>query len=549
MSNLTIEERKYYLPDNFVYNTSRNQPIYDVLGKNDDNIPPGYPYFYRQDYFEEITPEYTTNGQDTFGSISRYRNTSILPSNLNPNVVAEIGYDYFISPIEAEIPTSFYNIYEQGSIGNNYIYLTMDNNDAYPTEIRDFNGPLSYFTRTLIDGGVTNSYFGDTIKLPQGNYSPNSFIKMVNSLLETFLVRALQNQNKGLSNSAILGKIEIVYYEDQRKYTFVSNLYYTDAGSTERPLTIRIFNLPTIEEDTDPDDPNNYFFSPIRDKIFNPIISSDKDTASNICLAPLGLTPANRYKSRGYNAPSWTIVSTKVFNFDEMNYFQSPRTIDLRRSTDIYCIIDQSTNSISNQPNLDDADKIFFNIEIPINFGADERIVSSLNFKPQDANFKCISKSQNSINSINFQLIDGNGTTIDLNGSDWTISNIITQQPRNTEGTEILAESMLSFLESIPAFDRGNVENVSNITQELNPAKLEEFRKRIKKLKGKITFDSILNNLQGEKSKIMVFNKNTNTTSDIPEIGTQDIGLYNIPKLDLNDEKTDEDLEKKNISQ
>ena len=89
-------------------------------------------------------------------------------------------------------------------------------------------------------------------------------------------------------------------------------------------------------------------------------------------------------------------------------------------------------------------------------------------------------------------------------------------------------DTLESFLKSMPEFNRDDPGNIKSIKPALNPAKLKVFRERlelIKKKKGKIDFNSILNNLQGEKSQIFAIDPDSGKEKVIPDININDVGL------------------------
>ncbi len=84
-------------------------------------------------------------------------------------------------------------------------------------------------------------------------------------------------------------------------------------------------------------------------------------------------------------------------------------------------------------------------------YGADETIPSTLEFKPTDTNFK-INVSVlgiTNLNTINFGLIDSNGVSLNMNGVDWCATIQVRQIPTDNSATQIEIESLESFLRGL----------------------------------------------------------------------------------------------------
>ena len=189
---------------------------------------------------------------------------------------------------------------------------------------------------------------------------------------------------------------------------------------------------------------------------------------------------------------------------------------------------DSSVNSEFND--FGDSNRILFNIQIPMNFGADESIPSNIEFAPRDSNFKT---NVGVLGITNFAdttltLLDSNGLALDMNGVDWTVTLRVRQIPIDNNAVVQNEDTLESFLKSMPEFNRDDPGNIKSIKPALNPAKLKVFRERlelIKKKKGKIDFNSILNNLQGEKSQIFAIDPDSGKETVIPDININDVGL------------------------
>lgn len=539
MSNLSVEQRTYYLPNNFVYQdtTTQSNPVLEVYndapGLPRNNIP-GVP---RDITFFDSDINNDFNGQSAIGGKASVKDTNVFTAQINPPIIAETGYSLFLSPAKLNIPTSFYNLYEiqngltpQQSLGNNYMYIMI---------ISSNQGEV---------GANPLEEVYQAVPLTQGNYTPIELGKEV-----TRVITELQNfynditTDKGLVRNSIDGSFKVVYKESSRKFKFENNLTYINSDPPPNPLVsweVRFFMNDIISFRSN-----------------NPL-----EIPTNICLSPLGLTiPSNQnnlyiipnvigYTDDAYNLlfpsipfePGLSMSYWKIGdNINRNGNMWSMKNIDLRRSPTIFLICDFSTSSSTGTFTNEDNDRILCDIEIPYISGADERLPSNISFDPQDSAFKTIARIPGSttLSTINYQLVDSKGVSLDMNGVNWSLTTIISQQPHNNEGVAILEESMKSFLAGIPEFDRSNVDNLKNITQALNPEKLLDFKKRMKKLKGKVSFDSILNNLQGEKSRIYQINPETGKKKDIPDITKEDIGAENKPgyyeeKLKENNDNT-----------
>lgn len=500
MSELSVEQRTYYLPNQFVYQTTSNASNITFteysFGKDPEtgivrNIIPG-----------ALVPfdnaDLDKNGQGEDGPNAFVQNKNPFTSNFDPIIVAETGYNLYLSPVEARIPTSFYNIYNiDGKVGNDIVFVQLKT--------------------------TATTYF-QPLELIQGSYSPNT--------LGDELLRAMKDMiNEGYNELFPVGSPEIIdtdpdfdftvdYRESSRKFIFTNKLL-TEGGPGKIPESVEV----------------RFFFNGEAQPnlgigIFQPIPGINE----RICLAPFGFTIPGVMKfpfinDDGDSVSYWRILSEDLIKVPAvLGIMFSQRSIDLRRATNLYVIVDFDTGSATDSDQFGDTSRVLFDISIPYISGADEFMNGTLEFDPQDSAFKTICRipGSSNINRLSYNIVDSRGASIDMNGVDWSLTIQVSQQPHNNAGTEIQDENMDTFLESIPGFDKANVNNLGTITQQLNPEKLLDFKERMKKLKGKITFDSILNNLQGEKSKPFIYNKDTGKTTDIPDIGVADIGAENI---------------------
>lgn len=511
--SLTIAERQYYLPNSFIYQTSSNNLLETTQTYNRGNIIPGVRY--------EVDNSFNKNNGQGDNSIVAIRNTNPLQSIFSPILTATTGYELFISPVEATIPTSFYNIYNiDGDVGNNSLVIGLYISDA--------------------------DDFVRQVDLTQGTYTPNSLAENVASIINNqakfYNTLTTETWERGgsippsppLIELSADSKFTVEYIQSSRKFKFFNSLKKTDNAKVE----VRFFF--------------NFF---IVDDVRSNAGTIRPGLLSTICLSPLGFIPPTSGNKQlsiavgGLFEPElveyWRVRSEdRTEGIDINGIFFSPKCIDLRRATNLYVIVDFDTGSSTDKEDDGDNSRVLFDIPIPYLAGGDEALPGSLDFDPQDSAFKSVSRlpGSTSISKIGYQIVDSLGATIDLNGVNWSLTVQISQQPTNNIGTELLQESMETYLQSIPAFDRGNVNTLSNITQELNPEKLADFKERMKKLKGKITFDSILNNLQAEKSQIRVVKDNTNDNKIIPDIeAVKDVGFWGIPNIQTKENQEEEE--------
>ena len=507
MTDLSLNKLDYYLPSQYVFITTRGALVKtEILQESlvDDKryytIPfiPGVPEIDSPVYDEDL--DFVDNNSQGFvgdPALPKLKLVDNLLTQIRPQITAETGYQLFFSPVKATIPTSFYNIYNtKGLVGNSVIYVQIY---KYP------------------DGAIPEEVHYKDIALTQGNYTPNSFALEVQNQI-AYWIEKIQTGDVVIPAVDVQGKIEITYRESSRKYQFINNL----TNALDSPVwEFRFFLQPYWENLSNERNPIKV--SPL------------------LCFTPLGLTIPyylkddpiendNLYIYNGLPYAYWRI-SSLVLNIAS-NIFWSPRNIDLRRSTYIAMICNEGTDSSVNSEFNDfgDSNRILFNIQIPMNFGADESIPSNIEFAPRDSNFKT---NVGVLGITNFAdttltLLDSNGLALDMNGVDWTVTLRVRQIPIDNNAVVQNEDTLESFLKSMPEFNRDDPGNIKSIKPALNPAKLKVFRERlelIKKKKGKIDFNSILNNLQGEKSQIFAIDPDSGKETVIPDININDVGL------------------------
>ncbi len=502
MSDLSLEQLSYYLPQQFVYLTTRNSSKQKQSIILDEPPNPGQPSlrpFTMPGASIYDTPAgdpldvFDNNGQGIYGipAGSRPPSASVsitdrLLANIKPQITSETGYSFYFSPVNAEIPTSWYNIYNiDFQQGNDTIFVQVINTD-------------------------TNDIHYNFLEIPQGNYTPNNFATEVEGAIKYWI-----DQLRTVDGVVINGDLDIEYREQARKYLFTNDIYGVDTD--DRPWEFRFFLIDywDVEQWT-----------------------SESMVSPRLCFSPLGLTipnydkypEGNFYNFNGNDYAYWRVPAQD--DFVSSGEMWSMRNIDLRRSSYIAMVVEDDTGSATNEDinAFGDSNRILFSIPVPINYGADETIPSTLEFKPTDTNFK-INVSVlgiTNLNTINFGLIDSNGVSLNMNGVDWCATIQVRQIPTDNSATQIEIESLESFLRGLPEFNRDDPGNIQDLKPMLNPAKFEVFKKRleeIRKKKGRITFNSILNNLEGEKQQIVEIDKESGTKKIIPDVNIEDIGL------------------------
>ena len=528
MTELTLDKLDYYLPSQYVFITTRGALVKtEVL--EDKNIRPSAtdPFNYRIPFIPGVpsvdSPIYVedlnfedNNSQGILGDPAQPKIKLVdnLLTQIRPQITAETGYQLYFSPVMADIPTSFYNIYNiDGLQGNSFIFIQIY---KYP------------------NGLIPEEVHYVEIALTQGNYTPNSFADEVQTQIEYWIDELATRTNDPID---VKGFIGITYRESSRKYKFENNL----SNSIDNPVwEFRFFLQPYWQ---------NY--------------STDRDpvkVSPLLCFTPLGLTipyyiiddpniQDNLYiydnKPYAYWRISRLTIVTPPFASNE---FWSTRNIDLRRSTYIAMICNEGTNSSVNSEFNDfgDSNRILFNIPIPMNFGGDESIPSNLKFNPQDSNFKTNVSVLGITNfaDTSLTLLDSNGLALNMNGVDWTMTLRVRQIPIDNDAIIQNEDTLDSFLKSLPQFNRDDPGSIKSIKPALNPAKLKVFRERleqIQKKKGKIDFNSILNNLQGEKSQIYSINPDSGKEKVIPDISINDIGLEKLTPEEIAEKQTKEE--------
>ena len=505
MSDLSLEQLSYYLPQQFIYLTTRGAVTNKesiILDKsafdNDNSLKP----FSMPGATLYDTPAgdpldvFDNNGQGIYNVPIGFNPPSAsipitdrLLANIRPQITSETGYSLYFSPVNAEIPTSWYNIYNiDFKDGNDTMFVQLFNVDTNETHYND-------------------------LEIPQGNYTPNTFATEVEGAIKYWI-----DQLRTTLGVVINGDLDVEYREQARKYLFTNDIYGADED--DRPWEFRFFLIDYWEVQQ---------------------WTSEFMRNPRLCFTPLGLTiPAyeffpqgNFYTFEGNNYAYWRVPAQDpgppAQSSGEM---WSMRNIDLRRSSYIAMVVEDDTGSATNGKinEFGDSNRILFSIPIPINYGANEMVASSLTYEPRDTNFKnnVSVLGITNFNTINFALIDGNGNSLNMNGVDWCATLQVRQIPTDNSATQIEIESLESFLKGLPEFNRDDPGNIKDLKPMLNPAKFEVFKKRleeIRKKKGKITFDSILNNLQGEKEQIVEIDKESGKKKIIPDVTIEDIGL------------------------